>query len=156
MFWHYIGSQYFPNEFTEFVKNPNTLLCDIKEKLGELPSDKVAPIEIDSFANQLLLDSSVEFLTKPKEELNKLKESAKTDAIINLLEDQLTKCQSKINGIQYKIEERAKDTEENLSDKPGFYWNSEDLRENRKALTRYTKDAFESFKNEYQIGRAHV
>jgi len=117
------------------------------EEVREQVSRNVKPInslELDSFANQYLIESLPDTLDTPIDELDRLKKTVKTSDLISKLEESLEEKKKTIKEIKQGLTDRLKNVYINASERNCFNWCSKDIHLYDKSVyTRYTRQALE-------------
>lgn len=142
MYWHYIGSQYFPGAFTSMETDG---LKAAREKLSSRDIRPIDSLELDSFANQSLIKSRPDLLNMSTDEIGKMKKDIKVDDIILQLETQLGDAKRTTASTEQTLSQRIKGLRSSASDVQCFGWRSKDMRSYSSALyAEYTKCSLEA------------
>lgn len=144
VYWHYIGSQYFPSEFTEFAKDPEKKFVNVQEHLKEFCQSSLTSLEFDGYGKEQLLKTHPDLLNMQESSIKELRKDIQQDSIIKDLENQLANCTKTNKQIKENITNRLKYLIANLSNKPSLNFRLEAFED------IYTKEAFESFEKLHQ------
>jgi len=105
VYWHYIGSQYFPSWLTSEAANPDAAFAKLRRKLEQrIPSGSALELpELDFLATQCLLVQNPALLQAPDEELRVHKAALPIDQLIASLCDDLHDCTQSVGLLQETV-----------------------------------------------------
>ena len=108
VYWHYIGSQYFPVRLAYDAANPPTAFAKLRLKLDQRlgPASALESPEVDLLANQCLLARDPALLQGSDKELQSLKAALLTDQLIASVSNDLHDCAHALALLQETVSGR--------------------------------------------------
>jgi len=151
VYWHYIGSQYFPSDFINTLKYPHEGFDKMKSKLEGCLIQSLRPLshlELDAFSNMCLLQQP-ETLSKEYDLLENQKKMLTTDKLISELESQLSDYKQSVKQATDALCEKMHTSYADAKDQECFPdWFSGNLNKlDSKIYTEYTKRAIKDFES---------
>ena len=108
VYWHYIGSQYFPTNFIDCAKDPAAAFASLRQRLDKHLgfNPDLDRMEVDLLANQCLLKQNSTILQAPDEELRHLKGLLPTDRLLESALEDLHDCTQNAARLQAIVSSR--------------------------------------------------
>ena len=150
VYWHYIGSQYFPADIIKAFKGPKTAIEDIKGKINATVTDRINPcdpVELDYFANACAINQA-----PFKEETEVDKKTVTTDAIIGMLEENLHSCRNETTSVEQSLASRLASVYQTATDLDCLGLRSRDMDKcGEEVWQSYTKKSLEDFEKQMDV-----
>jgi hypothetical protein len=148
VFWHYIGSQYFPLRTLELAKNPHDSLKKIEEIIDNEKLENLDLLTLDIIVNLHASKTNPEVIQGSEKEISDFKTKLTISEVISATEQELEICSKEIKEIRDNIGHRLSHSYDKLqaTNADSLLFRSKEIMDYDESISRiYSQRTLEDF-----------